>query len=139
MGRPRKPTNVLELTGAFRKNPSRAAAREHEPRPADPLVKPPASFNPETSTGSRMLAIWHELVSQAPDGVLTTADAFHVELTCRLMFQVRIGSGKAGDYAQLNSLLGKMGLNPADRSKISVSNEPKEDKFESFMRGKKRG
>lgn len=139
MGRPRKPTNVLELTGAFRKNPGRAAAREHEPKPADALVSPPASFNPETSTGARMLAIWHELVAQVPEGVLTTADAFHVELTCRLMFQVRIGCGKAGDYAQLNSLLGKMGLNPSDRSKISVVSEPKADAFESFMRGKKRG
>lgn len=32
MARPRKPTNILHLAGAFKKNPQRLEARAHEPK-----------------------------------------------------------------------------------------------------------
>lgn len=32
MARPRKPTKILQFTGAFDKNPQRGAARKHEPK-----------------------------------------------------------------------------------------------------------
>jgi hypothetical protein len=40
-GRPRKPTKLLEITGALRKNPARGRAREGEPQPAGDLGDPP--------------------------------------------------------------------------------------------------
>ncbi|UWZ84642.1 hypothetical protein [Occallatibacter riparius] len=43
-GRPRKPTNLLEITGALRKNPSRARARQGEPQPALGLGEPPVRW-----------------------------------------------------------------------------------------------
>ena len=44
-GRPRKPTNLLEITGALRKNPKRARERAGEPRPNGSLGDPPARWN----------------------------------------------------------------------------------------------
>jgi hypothetical protein len=110
-----------ELSGAFEKHPERKAARAREPKPKGPLGPPPASFDPETYTGAKLMAIWYELVSQVPPGVATSADRWHVELACRLMHRIRNSSAKAGDYSRLDVLLGKMGMNPADRSKVNIA------------------
>jgi hypothetical protein len=122
MGRPRKPTALHELNGTWDKHPERRRARQHEPKPTGPLGGPPAAFLDQFSETSRsLLAIWNELIHMAPPGVLTSADRFHVELTCRLMHRVRTEQATAGEYSRLDSLLGKMGMNPADRSKVSVA------------------
>jgi hypothetical protein len=60
-------------------------------------------------------------VSEAPAGVLTNADRKHVELACRLLYRIRKEQAKSGDYSRLDVLLGKMGMNPADRSKVNVT------------------
>lgn len=120
-GRPPKPTAAHELSGSFERHPERKAARKREPKPRGPLGGPPPSFNAETTTGSRLLAIWQELVDQVPAGVLTSADRWHVELACRLMHRVRFLPAKAGDYSRLDVLLGKMAMNPSDRSKVNVT------------------
>lgn len=125
MGRPRKSTAEHERSGSFEKHPERKAARANEPKPDGPLGLPPACFDPETHTGSRLLQIWHELVSQAPPGVLTSSDRAHLELACRLFFRVRFDpKAKVGDFNRLAELLGKMGMNPADRSKVNISANP---------------
>ena len=41
MPKPRKPTNVLHLSGAFKKNPQRLAARANEPRYSLGIGEPP--------------------------------------------------------------------------------------------------
>jgi hypothetical protein len=71
MGRPRKPTAVLELTGAFRKNPQR---KRTEPPTAGPLGDPPEHFTAEQA------AVWHELASICPPGVLMRSDRVVVEI-----------------------------------------------------------
>jgi hypothetical protein len=119
-GRPRKPTAAHELSGSFEKHPERKAERANEPKPEGPLGAPPPCFEEGTSTGSRLIAIWHELVAQVPPGVLTSADRFHVELAVRLTHRIRTSNAKAGDYSRLDILLGKMGMNPADRAKVNV-------------------
>jgi len=48
-GRPRKPTNVLAITGAFQKNPKRARERAGEPRPDGRLGDSPARWCPHPS------------------------------------------------------------------------------------------
>lgn len=122
MGRPRKSTAEHERSGSFEKHPERKAARANEPKPDGPLGAPPACFNPGEYTGARLLAIWHELVSQAPPGVLTSADRAHLELACRLYNRIRTNpSAKIGDFNRLAELLGKMGMNPADRSKVNIA------------------
>ena len=41
MARPRKPTNILQLSGAFKTNPGRFAARANEPKLARGIGEPP--------------------------------------------------------------------------------------------------
>lgn len=122
MARPRKSTAEHERSGSFEKHPERKAARANEPKPDGPLGTPPACFDPNSYTGEKLLAIWHELVLQAPPGVLTSADRAHLELACRLYHRVRSNpNAKVGDYNRLAELLGKMGMNPSDRSKVNIA------------------
>jgi len=109
-----------ELNGSFDQHPERRKERALEPKPEGLLGPPPASFSEADYTGKRLLVIWNEIVSQCPPGVLTFADRMHVELACRLMHRIRTSTAKSGDYSRLDALLGKMGMNPADRSKVSI-------------------
>lgn len=142
MGRPPKPTNLLQLTGAFKKNPKRGAKRANEPKPEGPLGDPPARFlNPHSPSAVYHLEMWHELIGMAPIGVLTSADRWAAELACVLMAKVRYGGFKGGDVAQLSSLMGKMGLTPSDRSRVfgSGTEEGPSDSLGAFIRKKKTG
>jgi phage terminase small subunit len=118
MARPRKPTAVLELTGAFKKDPQRK--RENEPQPNGPLGEEPLHFDEE------LAAIWRELVAMVPARVLALSDRWLVELACRTMQQVRKGTALAAERNLLLSCLSRMGLTPADRSKIAVPQEKEE-------------
>ena len=118
MARPRKPTAVLELTGAFKKDPQRR--RKNEPKPGGPIGEPPPGFNAE------LKVIWRELVTAVPAGVLTISDRWLVELACRTMHDVRRGAALASERNLLLSCLSRMGLTPADRSRIAVPKEKEE-------------
>lgn len=121
MGRPRKPTAVLELTGAFEKDPQRR--RPNEPKPTGPLGDPPVDFDDD------LRALWDDLVRIVPARVLTLADRWFVELTVRTMRDVKKGCALAADRNLLLSCLSRMGLSPADRSKIAVPKEKELDEF----------
>lgn len=110
------------LSGAAEKHPERMEGRTEAPKPEGKLGEPPACFDPETQSGERLIAIWHEIVSKVPPGVLTSADSLHVELACRLTYRIRFENWKAksGDFSQLKDILGKMAMNPADRSKVKI-------------------
>lgn len=114
MARPRTPTTVLELTGAYVKDPQRR--RDHEPAANGPLGEPPASFEAD----EELLETWYELVELVPANVLARADRWTVELACRMMRLLRKGYFKAAELNILLSCLSRMGLTPADRSKIAV-------------------
>jgi hypothetical protein len=127
MGRPRKPSKLLELTGAYKKDPKR---RRAEPVAAGVLGEAPGYF----SGGLR--EIWQELEAAAPAGVLTNADRWLVELACALMFKLRTdgltpGVGMTGaELSQLVACLARMGMTPADRSRVGVGNKKAEpDEF----------
>jgi hypothetical protein len=120
MGRRRKTEAEHQLNGTFEKHPERKAAYEKAPKPKGPLGDPPASFDPKSFSGDRLIAIWHEVVAQAPPGVLTSSDRMHVEMTCRLIYRIRHLGAKSGDYSRLESMLGKMAMNPSDRPKIQL-------------------
>lgn len=118
MARPRKPTAVLELTGAFKKDPQRK--RDAEPKPSGPLGEEPLHFDED------LKAIWRELAAMVPARVLTISDRWLVELACRTMQQVRKGTALAAERNLLLSCLSRMGLTPADRAKIAVPQEKEE-------------
>jgi phage terminase small subunit len=114
MAAPRKPTNLLLLSGSIAHDKKRYASRTKEPKPNGELGKPPKSLCPELKEA------WKEVVKSVPEGVLTSADRIIVELASRLTLKMREGTISTGETAQLISCLSRLGLTPADRSRVSV-------------------
>ncbi len=115
MARTRKPTAIHEANRTFEHNPDRGRARENEPVPDGPIGNPPEYFD------EIQKKIWAEVVQQCPFGVLTIADRMIVEIYCSLVGRFRSGETlKAAEYNLIISILSRMGLTPADRSKINV-------------------
>lgn len=134
MSRPRKPTAVLELSGAFKHDPARGEARKHEPRPTEPLGIAPEELE------EIEVRCWSELASAAT--WLTVADRWVVEIAACLMAKKRdsgIGGRhgiSVGELAQLNQCLREMGLTPVARSKVSAPTEKKkENAFAKIKQG----
>jgi len=120
-GRPPKPTKILELSGAYAKNPQRRRARAAIELKVDGELGGPPQIWIDKAAHSQesleLLGIWYELVEQAPAGILTSADRLFVELACRLMYKVRFRKSTAGDYAQLNRYLEQIRLTPSGRAR----------------------
>lgn len=114
-GRPRTPTNILQMRGAYKNHPERAKDRENEPQICEPIGNPPATFTAD------QLKAWKDIVTSAPAGVLTSADALAVENAARLLALERIGQNSDSQGRRLDALLGKFGMTPSERSKVSVS------------------
>lgn len=115
MKRGAKPTSdrQKEISGTFR--PDRA----HGDGPAvDSDVGPPPEDWPHEAQ-----KLWFELVEAAPLGVVTHADRFMIEVTCRLMAKIRASKGEilASEVAQLRMCLGTLGMTPADRLRFPGS------------------
>lgn len=123
MARPRKPTNVLELTGAFKKDPQR---RRQDAESVGALTAPPDHIN------GGVLNAWNDVVKYAPLEVLTDSDRLSVELAANLLAQFRNDPVEfpAAKLARLEALLGKFGMTPADRSKVGgKKDKPKANSF----------
>lgn len=123
MARPRKPAKVLELSGAFQKNPARKRAREFELKIRTPLGPPPSEWVDKAAHSQRcadLLDAWNQVIAQDVLGVLNTSHRVLVESTCYLMYKIRqaskgYGKSTSGDFAQLKSNIASMGQTP-DRS-----------------------
>lgn len=114
MARPRTPTNVLEMRGAFRHDPQRAAARENEPEPEGDIGDPPEHLS-EIERGC-----WLELVALCHEGVLCSADRPFMEYGARVWAQLRSDESidpKLGIWFE--TVCARLGMTPADRSKVS--------------------
>lgn len=116
MGRPRKPTNILKLNGAFKRNPARGKARENEPVPPGGIGKAPDHLDDEHRV------IWDEYVAASAPGVLTCSDRRAFELLVRLAHQMQYNYSNmpTGDKTQFRALSGQFGFTPSDRSKVAV-------------------
>jgi hypothetical protein len=131
MPRPRTPTKVLELRGAYRKNPKRALDRANEPRPTSPIGDPPAEFlNEFSQTAKRHLRIWYELIAQDPGGVLTGSDRIILQSACRIQAAIEQGDRSPAMFGQLKGHLSEMGMTPAGRSK-TAGPKPKGERGEN--------
>ena len=123
MARPRKPTAVLDARGAFKKDPQRK--RHGEPIVKTPIGEAPADFN------ELQRAAYRQIMEQAPPGVLTSADTVTVEALANLLALFR--SDRANfpipAYGRMQSLLGTLGMTPADRSKLSIAPIQSENPF----------
>lgn len=111
MARPRTPTNVLKMNGAFDKNPN----REREDPDTGKLKSCPAHLSAEQRD------IWKEIVKAAPKNVLTEADRFGLEICSVLLNQFRLDPVEfpAAKLVRLETLLGKFGMTPSDRAKVA--------------------
>src|SRR5579862_3948556 len=79
MARPRKPTAILELSGAFKEHPDRR--RPTEPVDSRELGEPPARLPAAAQK------YWQELAGMCVHGVLKYSDRWCVEIACRLMLK----------------------------------------------------
>lgn len=114
MARPRKPTAIHALTGAIDHNPGRFADRQNEPHDTRPLGPPPESMRPDQR------AAWLEIDRLAP--WLALADRLAVEITATLLARFRLDATTMPPalYTRLETMLGRLGLTPSDRSKVSA-------------------
>lgn len=114
MGRPRKPKNILILSGAHKNHPERMRAREGEPEETRPLGVPPEHLTP-----SERLC-WDEITANSIPGVLGEADRMAVEVASVLFAKLRARNYRGFELAQLNRLLGRFGMTPSDRASINI-------------------
>ena len=114
----RKPSKVLELSGAFRKNPQRA--RPNEPVGEGPLGPPPDRLSDAEK------AAWDEIARRAPRGVLTGSDRFVVELAARLkvyLDETPVSEIKPQLMSRYAVLLGQCGFSPSTRAGLAVEDK----------------
>jgi hypothetical protein len=128
MGRNRVPTAKLEVTGAFVRNPKRKAARRNEPAADDPVGDPPEHLD------AAQRAAWVEVAALA--GWLRAPDRVALEVAVRLLVTLRADGELSGAHTTaLTGLLGKFGMTPSDRSRVSAPPpEEPEDPAEQFFR-----
>jgi hypothetical protein len=112
MARPRTPTAVLELRGAFKNHPSRLKDRKHEPLVTTPLPEPP-KYLTKAITATRLemksYGFW-----------LTSADQFLVEIAATYMAAYRGDKLKSADTSLLIGVLNKIGFSPTERRKMNL-------------------
>jgi len=110
MPRPRKPTEVLKLNGAFAKDPART--RAVGPKSPRPLGMPPKYFTQAEAE------IWVEIESNVAAGVLTSAERYVMELLSRLVARFRADWLTGTEMSQMTWCCSHLGMTPADRSKV---------------------
>lgn len=118
MARPRTPSNVLELHGAFKKNPQR--------KRKDPEGAGPFSVDPPAEMPGAVRPRWNEIVARLPKVALTSSDEIAVEAAAHCLHGIR----ELGQHAwrdplfgklsgELRAWLGKLGMTPQDRTRIA--------------------
>lgn len=128
-GRPRTPTSLLLIQGAYAAHPERAAARKDEPAPKSGVGDAPKAMK----VAARKC--WDYLVEIAPEGVLGDSDRAYLEVAAELLALKRRVGVERMESAKLNRLetmLGKLGLNPADRSRVSIERRKPKNSFEGI-------
>ena len=120
MARPRTPSNVLELRGAFKKHPERRRA----------AVQPAGEFdtNPPAHLPQEQVRAWRAVVAQIPPGVLTASDGLSVEIMAGLMSRYWL-TGELDYVKELRMWFGQYGLTGAGREKITAKPKPASNPF----------
>ena len=133
MARPRKPTAIHVLKGTAEKHPDRMRARGNEPQPQGGIGPCPEKLGPKVAEA------WDSLVEGCAPGVLTSMDRVAMQLAASLLARFWAGPLECDIkvVGRLHSLLGSMGMTPADRSKVVVAKEQKrENPFSAMLSGR---
>lgn len=121
MGRPRKATHLHAINGTLNHDRGRFANRAGEPHDERPLGPAPDYFN----TAQR--DAWTEIGGRAP--WLRAADAIACEIASVLLaaFRERGAELSGVVLSRMETMLARLGLSPADRSKVKAPSAPKRD------------
>lgn len=116
LGRPRTPTSVLELKGAFKHNPDRALARIDEPELTGAIGDPPEGMT------EAQVACWNELLWLRGPGVLFRCHRVVLEQLASVLAEARERKWQISMalHARLQSLLCELGMTPASNSKVKA-------------------
>jgi hypothetical protein len=124
MARPRTPKERAEATGAAKRNPGRFATRAN-PR-TGPLGGAPAWLSPG------QVAAWEVFRAELP--WLQTSDRILVGIASTIL--ARVMAGEDVGMTALNQLrlcMAQMGGSPADRTKVTIVEEPEADPLERYF------
>ena len=123
MSRPRTATAILEARGAFKSNPDR---KREDPKCSSPFP----DVAPENLTPLQV-KWWHSIRRMVPDGILTGADQLTVHLAAVLWSEFMVDSAgmNTGRIGQMRSVMGSLGLSPADRAKLATKPEGDDGDF----------
>jgi hypothetical protein len=123
-GRPPKPTNLLELSGAYRKNPQRKRAREGEPQPPALPVEMPAKFlifHPAEGylKAEKLRSIWDNCMKMWP--WITFSDRDALEDYCRLKLMFDEGRKMSGaEMSAMIRIRSELGGTGSGRARLGV-------------------
>jgi hypothetical protein len=125
MARPRKPSSMLERSGAFDKDPQR--------RRVDPST-PGAIGDPPATLADRYHALWYQLIHEAPIGVLTGSDRALLEIGVKLLHaDQHAREWCPRRHAALMQFFTKVGMTPADRTRLAIpAKDRPENPFDEF-------
>lgn len=122
-GRPRKPSAIMEASGAFDRDPQR---RRKDPETTGELGRPPRHLKPDRAK------IWKEIAKNLPVGVARNADRLAFEILVELTFQFRFGEVTGAQLSNMSSLIARFGGTPSDRAKVAQPVSTKVDATNPF-------
>lgn len=126
MARHPQSREIAEVKGATRKHPERY-------RKQPPVVEHPLGQAPEYLSAEAK-AVWFEIETFAPRGILKGADRCTLEVLSNLLAEYRQDpKGFAvGKYTHLIGCLARLGMSPADRQKLGTEKPPEGNPFDGF-------
>jgi hypothetical protein len=113
MARPRTPTAVLELRGAFINHPSRLHERQNEPFVTEPLPDAPRGI------AKPVKIAWTEMKERGSLW-LRSPDQFLVHIAAFYMARYRNGECSSAETALLIKGLNMIGFSPSERRKLNL-------------------
>ena len=123
-----KPSKILELSGAYQKNPDRK--RLSEPMPNESIGKCPDRLCAKHSE------LWDEVVRNCVEGVLTIQDRHALEIIVRGLYDICYGVAdrdgvvvpvSGTDRDRVFKQMGKFGMTPVDRANVQVPDSKKSE------------
>ena len=109
----RKPTHMLSLVGAFKKDPQR---RRFDPPTFKPIGSPPKQRD------ITFAQAWRYISDCCPQGVLADRDRVYLEIAASLFVEFRCAPAKfhPAKLQRLTAMLSNLGMSPADASRVSA-------------------
>jgi phage terminase small subunit len=116
MGRPRKPTAALELSGAFKRNPQRRRDRADDPVVDEPVGPPPRHLSEQARK------IWNRIARSEAGTWLRVTDRDALEVYCGLKAQAEtdLAGMQSSRISLLNKYQNDLGLTTTARTKVKA-------------------